>query len=430
MSDLFLGKLTSIDQALREIRSGYHVVASMAAAEPQALLQSLGDHCRNLSNVTLSCANPSRDYSCFNAPDLQERLEIQVMFLTPKVRKLQGQGRVHYIPQHLSQWSRNLTRDRAVDVYWGTCSTPDVHGFVSLGTGGCYEPEIIRSAKCVVLEVNRNVPVSHGATRIPVEWVNHFISHDAELPSIGRPEPSPEDHKIAAYVAELIPHGATLQFGIGGIPNALGAALAKHKDLGVHTEMINDTLMDLHHQGAITGRMKTLWPGKIVGSFVYGTPELYRFIDHNPAVELQPSSIVNDPAVIGQNHLMFSVNTAVELDLTGQVCSESVGHIELSGVGGAHETHIGAQRSPGGRGIIAIRSACEGPNASSKIVFELKPGAKVSVSRNDIDTVVTEYGIARLAGLSVSRRVKALVGIAHPKFRDELLRQAVKNNYI
>ena len=352
------------------------------------------------------------------------------MFLTPKVRKLHGQGRIHYVPQHLSQWSRNLVRERPVDVFWGTCSAPDAHGFVSLGTGGCYEPEIARQAKSVVLEINKNVPVSHGATRIPSAWVTHFVEHHAPLPVVERPQASPEEEKIASYVADLIPHGATLQLGIGGIPNALGRALAGHKDLGVHTEMINDTLMDLYHTGAITGRAKTLWPGKIVGSFAFGTQELYSFLDHNPVIELQPSSIVNDPIVIGQNHLMMSINTAVEVDLTGQVSSESVGHMELSGVGGAHETHIGAQRSVGGRGIIALRAKCDGSKPGSKIVFELKPGAKVSVSRNDVDTIVTEFGVARLAGLSVSRRVKALISLAHPEDRELLMHQAIKFGYI
>jgi len=430
MEHRYLGKLTTMDVALRVITSGSHIVTSMAAAEPQGLLHALGDHCHDLRDITLSCANPSRDYSCFTDPELMDRLEIQVMFLTPKVRRLHGRGRVHYVPQHLSQWSRNLVRERPVDVFWGTCSPPDAHGFVSLGTGGCYEPEIARGARHVVLEVNENVPVTHGATRIPVAWVTHFVAHDAALPAVDRPETSPEDETIAAHVAALIPNGATLQLGIGGIPNALGRALAGHKDLGVHTEMINDTLMDLYRAGAITGRAKTLWPGKIVGSFAYGTPELYRFLDHNPVIELQPSSIVNDPIIIGQNHKMISVNTAVEIDLTGQVSSESVGHLELSGVGGAHETHIGAQRSPGGRGIIALRARCDGSKPGPKIVFELRPGAKISVSRNDVDTVVTEWGVARLAGLSVSRRVKALISLAHPEDRELLMEQAIKHGYI
>jgi acyl-CoA hydrolase len=301
---------------------------------------------------------------------------------------------------------------------------------VSLGTGACYEPEILRAARQVVLEVNPNVPVTSGATTIPLSWVDYFVECERPLPVVERLSPDAVDRLIAGQIAELIPDGATIQLGIGGIPNALGQALAQKRDLGVHTEMINDTIMDLSLAGVITGRRKTLWPGKIVGSFVYGTKALYDFVDGNPAVDLQPSSVVNDPYRIGRNSTMISVNTAVEVDLTGQVCSESIGHMELSGVGGAFETHVGAQRSDGGRGIIALRATAGHGAPLSKVVFELKPGAKVSVSRNDVDTIVTEFGVASLAGLSVGQRVKAMVQIAHPDFRSELIAKARAAGYL
>ena len=353
--------------------------------------------------MTLHCANPSREFPCFTGDGLNSRLEINVMFLTAPVRALQGRGRVHYVPQHLSQWVQHLLRGGDVDVFWGTCSPPDARGFVSLGTGACYEPEILRRARQVVLEVNPAVPVTSGATLVPVSWIDHFIDLPAPLPTIARPVPAAVDHEIAAHVARLVPDGATLQLGIGAIPNAIGRALVRHKNLGIHTEMINDTIMDLYLSGVVTGRRKAIWPGKIVGSFVFGTQELYNFVDANPAIELQPASVVNDPYRIGRNPFMVSVNTAVEVDLTGQVCSESIGHAELSGVGGAWETHVGAQRSDGGRGIVAMHSTTGGPVPGSKVVFELKPGAKVSISRNDVDTVVTEYGVAELAGRSVAQ---------------------------
>ena len=435
------GRRITIPEALSPARgilkSGARVVAAMAAAEPRGLLEHIGDHCDGLSNVSLYCANPSRDYPCFTDDSLAGRLAINVMFLTAKVRDLQGHGRIHYVPQHLSQWVRNLTRAHSIDVFWGTCSPPDQRGFVSLGTGSCYEPEILRRAKVVVLEVNRNVPVTSGATTIPISWVDHLIDYDHDLPTVPRPQITDLDRRIAGFVAELVPDRATLQLGIGAIPNAIGEALAGHRDLGIHTEMINDTIMDLCLKGVVTGRAKSIWPGKIVGSFVYGTRELYDFVDNNPAIDLQPSSVVNDPVRIGRNHRMVSINSAVEIDLTGQVCAESVGHTELSGVGGAFETHVGAQRSDGGRGIIAIHSTSpargapgEPPRLRSKIVFELKPGAKVSVSRNDVDTIVTEYGVAQLAGLSVAQRVRAMVSVAHPEFREMLLEQARGAGYL
>lgn len=425
----YFGKKISFDQGLSFITSGSRVVAAMAAAEPRGLLERIGHHALSLANVTLYCANPASEYPCFTNQELVGRLELQVMFLNDKVRRLQGQGLVHYIPQHLSQWAQNLTRDADVDLFWGSCTLPDARGFVSLGTGCCYESEMIRKAKMVILEVNPNMPVTAGATHVPVSWVDHFIEYDHPLPTLTRPSMTKEEHTIAGFVAELVQDGSTIQLGIGGIPNAIGLALRGKKDLGVHTEMINDTMMDLYLAGVVTGRKKTLWPGKIVGAFAYGTHELYEFISENPVVELQPASVVNDPYRISRNYRMISINSAVEIDVTGQVCSESVGHTQLSGVGGAWETHVGAQKAEEGRGIIAMRSTTP-DGKRSKIVFELQPGAKVSVSRNDIDTIVTEYGVARLRGKSSAARVEALVAIAHPDFRADLRAKAQAARYI
>ncbi len=197
----------------------------------------------------------------------------------------------------------------------------------------------------------------------------------------------------------------------------------------MHTELVNDAIMDLYLKGVVTGRHKTSWPGKIIGAFAYGSAALYEFIDGHPAVALEPGAVVNDPYRIGRNYKMTSINTAVEVDLTGQVCSESVGHLELSGVGGAADTHIGAQRAAGGRGIIALRAATK-DGAAAKIVAELKPGAKVSITRNDVDTIVTEHGVAELSGRSVSERVRALIGIAAPEFREELAANARRFGYL
>lgn len=421
-------RLVSIEEALAYIDNSMRVVTAMAAAEPQAFFSRIGDRCRDLRNVTVHCSNPSRDYACFVDDCLAGRLELRVMFLTDKVRHCQGHKRVHYVPQHLSSWVRNLLREHPVDVFWGSCTPPDSRGFVSLGPGACYEPEILRVAKTVILEVNPNLPVTAGATTIPTSWVTAFVASDKSLPALERRPPDAIDRLIAAHIADLVADGSTIQLGIGGIPNALGEALATKRDLGVHTEMINDTLMDLYLRGVISGRKKTLWPGKMVGAFIFGSAELYRFADANPAIELQPASVVNDPYRIGRNHRMVSINSAIEVDLTGQVCSESIGHIELSGVGGAAETHIGAQRSDGGRGIVALHSTTK--DGRSKIAWELTPGAKVSISRNDIDTIVTEHGVAMLAGKSVAERVRALAAIAAPQFRDLLLEKADRAGYL
>jgi acyl-CoA hydrolase len=424
-----LTKTGTLEQAFDLLPHKGHVVASMAAAEPSLFFSQLHSYAKRFSELNIHCANPTRPYPCFADAGLAEHLRFNVMFLTAAVRKLQGHNLVHYVPQHLSRWAQNLTRRHDVDVYWGTCSLPTRNGFVSLGVNACYEPELLRKARTVILEINPNMPVVYGDTFVPVEQVDLFLPSETVLPISMSEAASPEDRQIAQYISELVPDGATIQLGIGGIPNAVGEYLTHKKNLGVHTELFTESMRILYEHGVITGAEKTLWPRKMVATFVYGSQELYQFVRENPAVELHPASIINDSNRICRNHKMISINTAVEVDITGQVCSESVGHRELSGVGGATDTHLGAQRSQGGRGIIALRSLTA-DGLTSKICFELKAGAKVSISRNDIDTVVTEFGIAELIGLSVAERAKALIRIAHPSFRDELLMNAQKAGYI
>lgn len=420
---------TSVSAALNLIKDGARIVTGMAAAEPQLFFSQFDQHAFTRKNLALYCANPTKEYPCFTRADLIGRLDVRVMFLTRHIRRDQGRGIVHYVPQHLSQWVPHIFEGGDVDVYWGSCSTPDEHGFVSLGVSNCYESEIIKRAKVVILEMNPKMPFTYGSTLVPVGDVTGFISTSGDIPTISRDDPSTEEIAIGDLLADRINDGATLQLGIGGIPNALGKALLGKRDLGIHTEMINDVMMDLYESGVVTGKRKSIWPGKIIGSFAYGSEKLYRFIDKNPAVELHPASIVNDIAHITRNKSMVSINTAVEIDISGQVCSESVGHTQISGVGGASETHIGAQRSEGGQAFVAV-TATAAKGTRSKIVLELQPGAKVSISRNDIDHVVTEYGIAKLRGKSVSERARALIGIAHPQFREELTAAAKKLAYI
>jgi len=427
ISEILGHKLIDLESALDLITTESRIVSSMAAAEPQGFLNAIGNRGKNLKSVELYCSNPSKPYDVFTNSEMEGHIHSSVMFLTPAVRAYQGRGTLHYVPQHLSQWVKNLRSRGPIDLFWGSCSLPDQRGFVSLGPGACYEPEALRAAKRVILEVNPNIPTTYGATTVSVKDVDFFVWNPADLPTLTRPTLGEDDRAIGALVADLIPNGATLQLGIGSIPDALGEALYEKKDLGIHTEMINDTMMELTEKGVITGAHKTIWPGKMIGAFAYGTKKLYDFLSSNPLVELHPASVVNDPYRIGRNHLMTSINTAIEVDLTGQVVSESIGHHEVSGVGGASDTHVGAQRSEGGQGIIAINSKSK---AHSKIVFELKPGAKVSVSRNDVDTIVTEHGVARLKGRSVAERTRSMIAIAHPEFRDELAYKAKQNGYI
>jgi acyl-CoA hydrolase len=423
-------KWLSPDQAIRLVDNGQNVVVSHASAEPPHFFRLIGTRGRDIKGTRIFCANPGRSWPCFSDPELDGRLIFEVFFLSPAVRQKLALRHVHHVPVNMSRWARHIMHgNRQIDVYWGVCSPPDGDGYVSLGLNSCYEPEALARAGTVILEVNPHMPRTFGATRVPIDRVHYFIEQ-IEPPIVHNPAPSgPEDLRIGELVADLVPDGATIQLGIGGIPNAIGKCLGSHRNLGVHTEMINDAIMHLHRSGAVDGSRKSIWPGKMIGVFVYGSQDLYNFVNGNEALELHPASLVNDVVTIGQNFRMTSINTAVEVDLTGQVCSESVGHLQISGVGGASDTHLGARRSDGGRGIVALRSTTR-PGGQSKIVHTLAPGAKVSISRNDIDTVVTEYGVAELAGKNVADRVRALIGVAHPAVREELLHEAKRLCYL
>jgi acyl-CoA hydrolase len=426
-------KYSSVTEAFALLEPGSVVVTAMAAAEPYHFWSGAAEFIPKRQEISLNkptkrtkifCANPSKPWPLIADDRMCEFVDVIVMFMTGAMRHLQGRGFVHYMPQHLSQWSRNLlSRPEGVDVFWGTCSLPDSRGYVSLGTSNCYESEVMRAARKVILEVNPHMPATNGATEVGIDEVDLFIESSQPLPIIEPSSFGDVDKKIANFIVDFVEDGSTLQFGIGSIPNAVGKLLAAKKDLGIHTEMINDAILELYEQGVITGRRKSIWPRKIVGAFAYGSKKLYEFIRENPLVEIHPASVVNDPYRIGRNYKMISINSAVEIDITGQVCSESLGHRELSGVGGAADTHIGAQRSEGGRGIIALPSTTK-DGTNSKIVSTLQPGAKVSISRNDVDTVVTEFGVACLKGLTVPERIRAMISIAHPRFRDGLLDQA------
>lgn len=423
-------KYISLKEALNQVGGARRMVTAMAATEPKGFFQEISKGAlAGTEQKLIYCANPDKAYDCFKPDAPFDNLSFDILFLSSKVRKLQGSGHLQYLPSHLSRWVRNVLAQGPIDVFWGSCTPPDERGFVSLSLSNTYESEILRAAKTVILEVNPNLPRVNGDTFVSTSKIDYLVEspEGTELPIVPPIEITETDRKIAGYVSELISDGSTIQLGIGGIPNAIAEAMATKKDLGIHTEMINDAMMELYKKGVVTGAQKTLWKEKIIGAFAYGSQELYDFIDDNPIVELHTASVVNDPYRIGRNHKMMSINTAVEIDITGQVCSESVGHIEISGVGGALDTHVGAQRSDGGRGIIAMASTTA--KGKSKISLELLPGAKVSISRNDIDTVVTEYGVAELLGKSVAERAEALIAIAHPSARDELRAGAKKFNY-
>jgi acyl-CoA hydrolase len=293
-------------------------------------------------------------------------------------------------------------------------------------------------ADIVILEINPHFPRTFGDLEVHQNDIDYFVKVDYPVPTLPDTDPSDKDKKIGEHIANFIHDGDTIQLGIGGIPNAVANALMDKKDLGVHTEMLTTGFMKLYKHGAVTNKHKTLHNGKMVAAFALGTPELYDFIDNNTGIMLLDGNYVNDPCVIGQNDNQVSINTTIEVDLTGQCCSESIGTRHFSGTGGQSDTATGAQRARNGRSFIALYSTAKVRKSKdsderievSKIVPTLKPGAAVSLSRNDVDYIVTEYGAVRLRGTSIQERVELLISIAHPKFRDELRKQAKEIGYI
>lgn len=423
-------KVITLEQALDMIKSDMNVVTGLGAGEAQLIMNNIHTIADRVRNVTitncLSMANGE-----FLKEEYVDSFNIDGWFFSPPLRKAFKNGNVSFIPNHLhlAGWKR-LAHVKP-DIFVGTASMPDEHGFISLSTSNTYESQMIEKADIVIMEINPNYPRTFGDVEIHYTDIDYFIEADYKVPSLPDVIPNEKDKKIGAYIAELINDGDTIQLGIGGIPNAVASALKGKKDLGIHTEMMTSGMVDLIECGAVTGKKKTLHKGKHVATFALGNQKLYDFINNNPSVMILNGKYVNDPAVYGLNDNMVSINTALEVDLTGQVCSESIGHIQFSGTGGQADTAIGAQNAKNGRSFIALYSTAMVRNPEtgekeekSKIVPFLKPGAIVTLSRNDVDMVVTEYGVAHLRGTNVRERIERLVAIAHPDFREDILREA------
>jgi acyl-CoA hydrolase len=425
VQDLYQKKIISLVQAVSMVKSDMTIGVAMAASEPQGLLAQLGSLRNEVENVRVFSALLLKEYSFFNNPAMKGHFLLESWFYGPSERKFHEYETVSLIPSHGRDWGWRKALYDPPDIFWGSAAPMDRHGYFTLALGVGYEKSLLKSAKTVVLEVNPNLPRIYGDTQVHLSEVDFLVEHRAPLPEIPASEPTAAEMAIGQFIAELIDDGATIQLGIGGIPNAIARCLREKKDLGVHTEMFTDGMVDLVNQGVITGRKKSLWPGKLVGNFALGTSKLYRFLDENLAVEFQQGKITNDPRVLAKNSKMTSVNTALQIDLTGQVVSESIGNLQYSGTGGQVDTAIGAQMSPGGKSIIAVRSTARGGQIST-ILAQLPLGAKVTLGRADVDNVVTEYGVAHLKARCVRERVNSLIAIAHPDFRSQLRQEAAK----
>ena len=425
----FSAKLATAKDAIRLIPPGRRILIGSGAAQPLSLVQAMvsdGYHLADNEIVHMLTLGPAP----YVAPELKDRFRHIAFFIGPNVRDAVQEGRADFMPVFLSDIPR-LIRSRRVriDVALIQISPPDRHGYASLGVSVDVVRAAVDSAQLVLAEVNPLMPRTLGDSFIHVDRIHRLVPVETPLPEAGSDLTDEVALGIGHYVASLIPDGATIQAGIGAMPHVMLSSLRDRKDLGVHTEMLSDGMMELAKAGVITGRRKTLLPGKMVTSFVMGSRKLYEWVHDNPAIEMRPTEFTNDPDNISRNSRMIAINSAVAIDLTGQVASDTVLGRFYSGIGGQVDFIRGAARSEGGKAIIALRSTAK-DGTISRIQAMLEPGTGVVTSRGDVHYVVTEYGIADLWGKSVRERAKALISIAHPKFRDELLEAAKEQHFV
>lgn len=418
-----------VAEAIARIRPGCRIFVGSGAAEPASLVQGLVDHGAHLAGndiVHILTLGPAP----YLRPELQHRFRHTAFFIGANARQAVAEGRADYIPVFLSEIPEVIRTGRVgVDVALVQVTPPDANGYVSLGVSVDVVRAAVDSASLILAEVNPQMPRTRGESLLHMSEIDCWVHVDRPVIALPVHAVTDAEEAIGRHVATLVKDGATIQLGIGSIPDAVAHALRHHADLGVHTEMFSDGIMNLAKAGVVTGARKTLLPGKIVTSFLMGSPELYAWAHENSAIEMRASDFTNDPFIIAKNNDMVSINSAIAVDLTGQVAADTVGGRFYSGIGGQVDFVRGSARSLGGRAIIALPSTAKNGTVSRICAF-LEPGTGVVTSRGDVRYVVTEFGVADLWGRSVRERVKALVEIAHPKFRDELLAHAREHHYV
>jgi len=430
----YQSRITTPDEAIQAIKSGDRVFLTGNASVPLPLLDALVKRAPQLQDVEV-CHPLTICPADYVAPEMDGHLRINSMFISANVRKAINEGRADFTPVMLSEFPL-LFKDGhlPIDVALIHVSPPDEKGFCSMGAESGLTISAAEVSKIVIAQVNPQMPRTLGDTAMHIEQMDYIVPCDTPLFEMPMGDDADGDvvEGIAAHISELIPDGATMQLGIGDIPNAVLKFLKGKKDLGVHSELISDGVIDLVESGVVNGARKTLHPGKIVCGFLLGTKRLYDWVDNNPLVELHRTEYVNDPFVVAQNERMVAINSAIEVDLTGQVCADSIGPKMHSAVGGQLDFIYGSARAKGGVPIIALpsTSTLRDGTVLSRIVPMLKHGAGVVTSRNHVHYVVTEYGIAALYGKTVQQRTAALINIAHPDFRNEIAAQAAALNYI
>ncbi|MEO0231591.1 MAG: acetyl-CoA hydrolase/transferase C-terminal domain-containing protein [candidate division WOR-3 bacterium] len=426
VTDIYHKKKISVEKAISFIKSGDRIYVPGNAATPFTLLNALArrDDLEDVKiyHVLLMGEDPFKDK--------KGKIRHVSLFVGPGDREAVNKGESDAVPIHLHEIPKAI-RNGIIDinVTFLHTSPPDEHGFLSLGVEVIATKAALERSKLVIAQVNPNMPRTLGDSFVHISKVDYIVEVEDFLPELEEGSFTEVEEKIGRYVADLIEDGATLQLGIGGIPNAVLFYMKDKKDLGIHTEMISDGVMKLIETGVITGAKKTIHKGKVICTFILGTRKLYDFVNDNPIFELHPVEYVNDPFVISQNENIVAINSAIEVDLTGQVCSDSIGTYIYSGFGGQLDFIRGAARAKYGKPVIALPSTAKGGEVS-RIVPYLKKGAGVVTTRADVHYVVTEYGVAHLWGKPLKERARALIEIAHPKFREELEKEAWERKLI
>lgn len=431
---LYQSRVMSAEEAIRHIKSGDRVFLTGNCSVPQKLMAALVDYAPELHDVEL-CQALTIGPAPYAQPEMEGHIRVNTMFTSAGVRKAVHEGRADFTPVLLSEFTL-LFKNKLLplDVALIHCSPPDEHGFCSLGIEVGLTKAPAEAAKLIIAEVNQQMPRTLGDSFIHVSRLNCIVPVDYPLQEAAMAEEGDREvvNNIACHIGELIPDGATMQLGIGAIPDAVLPYLKEKRDLGIHTELFSDGVIELVEAGVLTGARKSIHPGKMIAGFIIGTKKLYEWVDDNPLIELHPTEYVNDPFTVAKNDRMVAINSAIEVDLTGQVCADSIGPKIYSGVGGQLDFIYGAARSKDGVPIIAMPSltVLRDGTRVSRITAMLNRGAGVVTTRNHVHYVVTEYGVADLYGKTIRQRTQALIGIAHPDFREDLLKQAKELHYL
>jgi len=415
----YLEKRMGPEEAIGHLRDGDFVIIPTAAGEPPELLTTLGERRRGFRDVKVAQILMLGKYG-FLDPETCEHVRPVAFFFSGATRTGGAEGWIDFIPSNFSELPSLIERSLIPsDTVMSLASPMDGNGNFAISLGVDYTKAALAKARTVLLEVNPNVPFAHGDCTVHISQVTALIESERPLVEVGMPKMGPVHEAIGHHVAELIEDGDTLQIGYGGIPDAVVMQLKDKRDLGIHTELIGDGILSLVECGAVTNRRKTYLPGRMVATFALGSRKLYRFLDRNPMIEMHPVSFTNDPYLAGQNDNLVAVNGTLEIDFLGQCGSESIGHKPYSGTGGQSDFVRAANRSRGGRSIIVLPSTAKN-DTISRIVPSLGPGTHVTTGKNDVNYVVSEYGVAQLRGKSAKQRAAELVAIAHPDFRAEL----------